>query len=81
MQILIILGALIWGIATASAADEPTRPPSADLAKKCRALAIKAHPPALAGQRSGTAAAERAYFLACLKKGGDMDKPGAVKAP
>ena len=47
---------------------------SAELAKKCRALAIKAHPPAKPGTKAaGTAKAERDYYEACLAKGGKME--------
>jgi hypothetical protein len=44
---------------------------SADLAKKCRALAIKAHPT----ERAATipyAQAQRDYFQNCVAKGGNM---------
>ena len=46
-------------------------PISAELAKKCRALAIKAHP----NERAGTipyAQAQRDYFQTCIAKGGNM---------
>ena len=50
-------------------------PISAELAKKCRALAIKAHPT----ERAGTGAyaqAQRDYFQDCIAKGGNMpDEP------
>ena len=44
---------------------------TADLAKKCRDLAIKAHPPAIAGSKGGTSRAERDYFSACVARGGN----------
>jgi len=48
-------------------------PISAELAKKCRALAIKAHP--RAGNRA-YAQAQRDYFQDCIAKGGNMpDEP------
>ena len=48
-------------------------PISAELAKKCRALAIKAHPTERAGSRAGTyAQAQRDYFQDCIAKGGNM---------
>ncbi|HKD28327.1 MAG TPA: hypothetical protein VKC66_20790 [Xanthobacteraceae bacterium] len=46
---------------------------SADLAKKCRELAIKLHPPVLAGSSKGTAQAERDYFRQCVAKGGNVE--------
>ncbi len=45
---------------------------SADLAKKCRELAIKAHRPAVAGSKTGTAQAERDYFRECVARGGTV---------
>jgi len=48
------------------------QPPSAELAKKCRALAIKAHPTQPAGSKSGFEQAQRDYFRDCLAKGGNM---------
>jgi hypothetical protein len=52
---------------------------TADVAKKCRELAVKAHPPALAGSRSGTAQAERDYFRACVAKGGKVENDDTKK--
>jgi hypothetical protein len=48
-------------------------PISAELAKKCRALAIKAHPTKPAGSKNGAyAQAQRDYFQDCIAKGGNM---------
>ena len=48
---------------------------SAELAKTCRALAIKAHPTERAG-RGAYAQAQRDYFQDCIAKGGNMpDEP------
>ncbi len=41
------------------------------LAKKCRALMVKAHPTVLYGA-SGTAGEQRAYFMQCVNRNGDM---------
>ena len=50
-------------------------PISAELAKTCRALAIKAHPTERAG-REAYAQAQRDYFQDCIAKGGTMlDEP------
>ena len=46
---------------------------SVELAKKCRQLAIKAHPTVLAGNKQGSAQAQRDYYLACIDKGGNVD--------
>ena len=46
-------------------------PISAELAKKCRSLAIKAHPTERAGSKA-YAQAQRDYFQDCIAKGGNM---------
>ena len=48
-------------------------PISAELAKTCRALAIKAHPTQPAGGRTASGEAQRRYFLECVAKRGDME--------
>lgn len=64
------IGAMVL---SAFAAGAPAAAITAELAKKCRALAIKAHPYKLPGQKGpGSAEAERAYFNECVAKGGNM---------
>lgn len=46
---------------------------SADLAKRCRAMTIKAYPPVVAGSKKGDAQEERNYFSTCISKNGRMD--------
>lgn len=54
-------------------AGEPAGAITAELAKKCRALALKAHPYKLVGVKGpGTAAAQRDYFSKCVARNGDM---------
>ena len=68
---------LVLGAATASTGAPAI---TAELAKKCRALAIKAHPYKLAGAKGpGSAQAEREYFKECVARGGDM--PDENKEP
>ena len=43
---------------------------SADLANKCRAIAIKSHPPTPPGAKTGSAKAERDSYLACITNNG-----------
>jgi hypothetical protein len=51
----------------------PARAITADLAKKCRELAIKAHPYKLPGVKGpGSAEPQRDYFNTCVAKGGNM---------
>src|SRR4051812_20214728 len=45
---------------------------SADLAKKCRAMMIAAHPTQMYSA-TGTAAAQRDYFKQCVSRQGRMD--------
>lgn len=57
----------------ASAAASPAAAISVELAKKCRDLALKAHPYKLPGKPgSGSAKEERYYFSTCVSRGGNM---------
>jgi hypothetical protein len=49
-----------------------------DLAKKCRQMAVSAHPPQTAGT-APYAEAERSYFRECVARNGDM--PPASNTP
>lgn len=53
---------------------------SVELAKKCRALMVKAHPTILFGP-TGTAAAQRAYFAECVRRSGNMPELGQDNTP
>ncbi len=65
---------MILAFATYLPMTNPSSAISADLAKKCRAMAIKAHPRPPPGSKvSGAEKAERDYFQACIVKGGKMD--------
>src|SRR5215831_17170007 len=55
-----------------------TAPISAELAKRCRALAIKAHATQPAGTRNAWGQAQRDYFQECVAKSGD--KQDAIPA-
>ena len=47
---------------------------TAELAKKCRLMAIQAHPTQLAGKKNtGVEAAQRNYFNDCVAREGKMD--------
>ena len=52
---------------------------SVELAKKCRDMAIKAHPPTLPGAKKGSAQAERAFYRSCIANGGNMPEEGTKK--
>ena len=47
-------------------------PITAELAKTCRELAIKAHPTEVAGSKAASAQAQREYFKECVAKRGNM---------
>jgi len=68
----LIVFALAAYLMTAQSASAIT----VELAKKCREMTIKAHPPQMAGSKAaaGVEKAEREYFKACVAKGGNMDK-------
>src|SRR5258708_20090280 len=45
---------------------------TADVARQCRAMMLKAHPTMMYG-RTGSAAAQRDYYQDCIKRQGKMD--------
>jgi hypothetical protein len=49
---------------------------SADLAKKCRDMAIHAHPPPIPPGNKAYAQAERAFFSECISRNGQMPDNG-----
>jgi len=48
-----------------------------ELAKKCRDLAIKSHPPPVPPGNKAYAEAERLFFRDCVAKNGQMSDDGA----
>jgi hypothetical protein len=69
-----VLGALTVLIVGASfAMPDPASAISADLAKKCRAMEIKAHPYHQPGSGPGSSQAEREYFQHCIATDGKKD--------
>jgi hypothetical protein len=57
------------------ATSEPASAVTVELAKKCRAMMVEAHPPKPAGSIEGNAQEERSYFRTCLTLGGKMGNP------
>lgn len=73
-----LLGLVILALAAYLPTTNPSSVISADLAKKCRAMAVKAHPSPIAGSKaSGAELAERDYLQTCVAKGGKMDDNSA----
>jgi hypothetical protein len=62
-------------------ATSPAAAISADLAKKCREMAVKAHPPPIPPGNKAYAQAERDFFRECVSKNGQMQDTGPPKAP
>ncbi len=67
-RLILVAFALTLTIGAASPANAQI---SAELAKKCQQLMVKAHPTELYGS-SGTAAAQRTYFEECVRRQGNM---------
>jgi hypothetical protein len=68
------LAALVLTLVAYLPATQPSSAITADLAKKCRALAIKAHPSPTPGSKAtGVEKAQREYFKACIDKGGKVE--------
>jgi len=59
--------------ALVSSTANPAQAISAELAKRCREMAVRAHPPQPAGT-TAYAAAERTYFRECVARDGNMQK-------
>jgi hypothetical protein len=69
-----VIAVLAVSLATfMGAAEKPAHAITVELAKKCRALAIQAHPYKMPGEKGpGTATAQRDYFSQCVARGGNM---------
>lgn len=75
------LAALMVAAAVMGTSVMPATAISVELAKKCRAMALKAHPYKLPGQPgAGTGEAEREYFNECVAKNGNMPEPSSTGA-
>jgi hypothetical protein len=71
---------LALALAAVLPSTRPAAALTAELAKLCRSMAIKAHPTARPGSATGTAAAQRAYFQQCVENNGKMPE-GAPAQP
>ena len=75
------LAAVILAAQFVIACALPAGAVSVDLAKKCREMAIKAHPPPVPLGSKAYAQAERDFFRECVSKNGDMQGTGTAKPP
>jgi hypothetical protein len=62
-------------------ATAPAGAISVDLAKKCRDMAIRSHPPPFPIGNKAYAEAERAFFADCVAKNGQMQSDDQHKDP
>lgn len=62
-------------------ATSPAGAISVDLAKKCRDLAIKSHPPPIPPGNKAYAVAERQFFANCVAKNGQVQSDDQHKDP
>ena len=67
-----LAGSTLLAETAPTAPSNRTAPISAELAKTCRALAIKAHPTQPAVSRTASGQAQRDYFQECVANGGNM---------
>jgi hypothetical protein len=65
-----LFASTLLGLFAYLVATPPAMAITADLANKCRQLAIKAHPPQRIGAKTGAAGAERKYYRDCIANGG-----------
>jgi hypothetical protein len=73
MRVICACAILAAGLPSSHAQQAQQVSVSAEIAKKCREMAVKAYPTQPAGS-SPYAAAQREYFRQCIAKGGNMDK-------
>jgi hypothetical protein len=71
----------LFGFSVILAAPIPAAAISADLANKCRQMAMKAHPPQRVGTKTGTAGEERKYYRHCLANGGAAPEENTQNSP
>jgi len=77
---LISVAAVMSALATVFCTTLPALAITRELAIKCRAMAIKAHPPSPAGS-SPYAQAERQYYEECISKNGAMPTDNSATKP
>jgi curli biogenesis system outer membrane secretion channel CsgG len=74
------LGTLFLALAVITACTAvPASAISLELAKKCRDMAVKAHPPPIRLGNKPYAQAERDFFALCVAHNGNVENPDASK--
>src|ERR1700722_5412538 len=79
LKVIVVLGML--AAVSACLQTRPAMAISVEVAKKCRDMAIRAHPYTLPGFKSGNAEVERSYFKDCVAKGGNMSAEHQTSDP
>ena len=81
LRVLLIVGFCVAEIA--GSARHPAAAITAELAKQCRALMLKAHPYVLPGHKgpAGLAEIQRNYFKQCVANNGNMPAEPEKKNP
>jgi hypothetical protein len=65
-----LCGSALLSLVVVGALATPAVAISADLAIKCRNMAVKAYPPKRVGSKRGNAVAERKYYQSCITNSG-----------
>jgi hypothetical protein len=71
MTVALVLG--VGSLATSLLTGQAASAPTAELAKKCRDMMIKAYPPLPAGSSTGHMLQQREYFRTCIAQNGKME--------
>jgi hypothetical protein len=64
----------LFALAALLSTQAPAEAITVELAKKCRAMAIKEHPTPRVGTKTGAHKAQTEYFRSCVAKDGKMDE-------
>jgi len=75
MTVALVLG--VGSLATFLLTGQAASAPTAELAKKCREMMIKAYPPLPAGSSTGHMLQQREYFRTCIAQNGKMENIAA----
>jgi hypothetical protein len=66
--------ATLFALTAFLSTQAPAEAITVELAKKCRAMAAKAHPTPRAGTKTGEQKAQTAFFRDCVAKDGKVDE-------
>ncbi|HEY9716108.1 MAG TPA: hypothetical protein V6C69_01460 [Trichormus sp.] len=72
---------VLLGLITMTIIVSPASAISVELAKKCRDMAIKTHPPTVPGAKKGSAEAERVFYQSCITNGENRSNDDTPQGP